>query len=121
MALTLGVPLKWVDNLLSHHSVPGVSQSRQGVERRITDQGLLAIEAIRLLTLELGVPLSRAAEIARSAVMSRAEARMQFVGESGIAIVFPIAETERRLRAKVLEAVDGVASIARGRPRRESR
>jgi hypothetical protein len=117
-ALTLGVPLKWVDNLLSHRAIPGVSRSRQGVERRISDAGLVAIEIVRLLTTELGIPLGRAAEIARGAVESRSGLEMQFTTPSGVTLRLPIGEIERRVRDRVLNAVEEVARVPRGRPRR---
>jgi hypothetical protein len=117
-ALTLGVPLKWIDNLLSHCAIPGVSKSRQGVERRISDAGLVAIEIVRLLTTELGIPLGRAAEIARVTVASRSDSEMQVTTASGMTLRIPIGEIERRIRDRVLNAVEEVARVPRGRPRR---
>jgi hypothetical protein len=113
------VPLKWVDNLLSHYELPGITRSRQGVARRITDEGLLAVESTRLLTTELGVPVAHAATIAAAAVQSRQDAQMRFLTASGVAIVFPVEDMQRRLHERVLDAVDGVASIRRGRPPRK--
>lgn len=119
IALTLRVPLKWVDNLLSHHALPGVFRSRQGVERRVTDDGLLAIEATRMLTADLGLPLGRAAAVARSAVESRVDSQMQYVTPSGVTVVFPLTVLESRLRERVVEAVETIGRIPRGRPPRE--
>src|SRR5687768_9310425 len=117
-AVTIRVPLKWVDNLLSHQAIPGVSRSRQGVERQISDAGLVAIEIVRLLTTELGFPLGRAAEIAREAVGSRSDSEVQLATASGITLRIPIGEIERRVRDQVLNAVEEVARVPRGRPRR---
>ena len=119
IAFALRVPLKWVDNLLSHYELPGITRSRQGVARRITDEGLLAIEGTRLLTTELGVPLAHAAEIAAAAVQSRQDAHMRFLTASGVVVVFPVGDIERRLHERVVDAVEGVAPIRRGRPPRE--
>lgn len=119
IALTVGTSSKWVDNLLSHHALPGVSRSKQGVQRQVTDEGLLAIEMTRMLTSELGVPLSRAAAIARTAVASRSADPPRFVTESGIAVVFPIAAIELRLRQRMIEAVESIGRVARGRPPRD--
>ncbi len=55
---------KWIDNLLSKHEVPGVERARQGVERRISHQGLRHIVLIRRLTKSAGVPTSRAVALA---------------------------------------------------------
>lgn len=119
IALTVGTSLKWVDNLLSHHTLPGVSCGKQGVERQVTDEALLAIEITRMLTSELGVPLGRAAAIASAAVASRSELPPRFVTRSGIAVVFPLAAIEQRLRGRVMEAVEAIGRVPRGRPPRE--
>lgn len=119
IALTVGESSKWVDNLLSHHQLPGVSRSKQGVERQVTDEGLLAIEVTRMLASELEIPFSRAAAIARSAVASRSESPLRFVTESGIAVVFPLAAIESRLRQRMIEAVEAIGRVPRGRPPRD--
>lgn len=119
IALTIAVSPKWVDNLLSHHALPGVSRTKQGVERQVTDDGLLAIEMTRMLARELGVPLSRAAAIARIAIASRSESPLRFVTESGIAVVFPLAAIELRLRGRMIEAVEAIGRVPRGRPPRD--
>jgi hypothetical protein len=108
-----------MDNLLSHHALPGVSRSKQGVERQVTDDGLLAIVMTRMLTIELGIPLSRAAAISRTTVASRSESPMRFVTESGITVVFPLAAIELRLRERMIEAVEAIGRVPRGRPPRD--
>ena len=71
VALTLGVSSKWVDNLLSHHRVFGVSGGRQGVQRSVSPDGLLAIELTRQLAQELELPVHRAAALASDIVANR--------------------------------------------------
>lgn len=66
VALATGTTVKWVDNLLSHHDVPGVLNARQGVERRVSDGGLFAIEMTRILNREFGVPVRRAVALVRA-------------------------------------------------------
>jgi hypothetical protein len=110
------MPLKWVDNLLSHHALPGIERDRQGVERRITDEGLLTIEAVRILRVELGIPLTQAAAIARVSIESRKANELRFDTQS-LAVVFALAEIQRRLHARMVEAAESVARVARGRPR----
>ena len=48
-ALTLGIPPKWLDNILSHIKIPGVRQEKQGVARHITIDGLLILSITALL------------------------------------------------------------------------
>jgi hypothetical protein len=42
-AVTLNVPTKWVDNVLSHYHVPGVARNQQGVSRKLTYQAILTL------------------------------------------------------------------------------
>jgi hypothetical protein len=113
-ALAIDASPKWLDNLLSHHSVPGVSRGRQGLERAISLDGLLAIAVIRLATSVMGVPLGRAVELARAVVAAGdGVARL----DSGIEVRFPTADIERRLRERLVEAVEAAPRPTRGRPR----
>ena len=114
-ALATGASHKWVDNLLSHHALPGVNGGRQGLERSISMLGVLAIELVRLTTQELGVPVARAVEIT-TLVLAAAPPGGTSRTSSGIQIVFPIAELERRLRERLVEAVEAAPKLPRGRP-----
>jgi hypothetical protein len=116
VALALAVPIKWIDNLLSHHPLPGVRGGRQGVQRQIGDDGLLAIEIVRLLTAVAGVSSHRAVELATNALQQQApEARLFIHGN--IAVVIKLADIRRRLRDQVTEAAEAVSRVRRGRPR----
>lgn len=117
VTLALGVRAKWTDNLLSHHEFPGVERSRQGIERRVTDQGLLAIEFARILNLELGVSMERAAAIAREMVNSRTGDVTTFLTPSGLSLHFSVAEIAQRLRGRMMDALEATARRPRGRPR----
>ena len=117
VALAIDVPAKWVDNLLSHHRLIGVAQSRQGVGRVISDEGVLAIQLVRLLA-DLGIGTARAAEIASQTLASRTSGEARFVDESGIELLFHIGTVERRLRERMVDALDAVPRVRRGRPPR---
>ena len=118
IALAIGVPYKWLDNLLSRHSLPGIQRARQGIERRITDEGALGIELCRILNLELGVSLERAVAIAGESLASRTGDAFQYVTPGGLALHLPFAPLEQRLRTRIAEAVESVAQVPRGRPAR---
>ncbi|MEX2154793.1 MAG: hypothetical protein WD825_15735 [Gemmatimonadaceae bacterium] len=120
VALTVGVQPKWLDNLLSHHDLPGVSRSRQGLERSINDDGVLAIEVVRALVSELEVPIAKAVSIAQAALAARSPSEMRFVVEPSVSVLFAVLEIEHRLRERIIEAVEAVAHVPRGRPRRPS-
>jgi hypothetical protein len=115
-ALITGVQPKWLDNLLSRHSIPGVSRSRQGVERRITDEGMMAVELCRILNLELGVSLAQAAEIATQCLRAATDSELRYTTRSGLVVSLPIASTRARLRDRTMDAVEIVAAAPRGRP-----
>ena len=116
-SLAIGVPVKWLDNLLSHHEVPGVEGGRQGVERRISHEGLIAIEIVRLLTRELGVPVLNAVAISTSALATRSGLELTHRTAGGVAISLALGEIEERLRGGLMDALESAAEIRRGRPR----
>jgi hypothetical protein len=59
-AVALNVDYKWLDNLLSHHTVTGVRQARQGITRTVTYEALRVIAIAIELTNEAQVPLPEA-------------------------------------------------------------
>jgi len=117
VALTLGVQAKWLDNLFSHYDIPGVARSGQGVSREISHQGLVRIEVIRSLNAELGIPLATAVQVSESVVLDDLSESSVYRMPSGFALSIPVAAIERRLRDRLLEAIDAVAHIRRGRPK----
>jgi hypothetical protein len=116
VALAIDAPAKWLDNLLSHHAFPGVAGGRQGLQRHISYDGLLAIAVTRLLAVDLGLPTRRAAELAAQAVQRRDEHAMDVETPGGVTIVLPVKEIEARLRERLFEAAESVPRIRRGRP-----
>ena len=80
-------------------------------------EGLVAIEIIRIAAAELGVSLSRAVGIASTVMRDRT--RDSIRTDSGVELRFPLADLERRLRERLVEAVDAAPTPPRGRPRRQ--
>jgi hypothetical protein len=64
VALALGTDTKWIDNVLSHHSLPGIAQERQGVLRRVSLEGVLQLAVGMVLIHELSVPAATAFRLA---------------------------------------------------------
>ena len=60
IALALQTSPKWVDNVLSHHTIQGVTQSRQGVPRRISAEAAFVLFVVSWLSESLRVPLETA-------------------------------------------------------------
>jgi hypothetical protein len=117
VAVTLKVPVKWIDNVLSHHTVSGVSQTRQGVSRKLTPQAVTTLEIALQLLRSIALPLGRALEIAHALVQSgETPARLSL--SSSVALVVDVsaitADTSRRLA----DAVEIAPRPKRGRPPR---
>lgn len=120
-ALLLRLDNKWLDNLLSRFLLRGVHRSRQGVERRVSEEGLLAIELCRILNIELGVSLHRSVVIAETALQGGGTG-IHYRTPSGLTLSMDRDELQRRLRERIVDAVEASPVIRRGRPpRRVSR
>ena len=111
-ALALEIPLKWLDNLLSHHKIAGVRQERQGIARRLTIEGLLVLGVIIRLNKELGIPLARTVEIAERI----ATASGQYTSPDGVHIQLNLNDFQTRLLERLESAVEVAPAPRRGRP-----
>jgi hypothetical protein len=114
-AVTLGVPIKWVDNVLSHHQVPGVSQKRQGVSRRLAPQAVLALEIALRISNALGVPTSRGLELSGRLLRHPTDTATVELGQ-GISISIDLGEIRSELLERLAHAVEVAPSPRRGRP-----
>lgn len=103
---------KWVDNLLSRFDVPGVDSSKQGLSRRISDVGIYHIALVRVLTSELEVSTAKAVALAGQLLI----VPEGVVVAEGIELVFDRAAFQRRIDARIAEAVESIAPARRGRP-----
>lgn len=116
IALTLGVPRKWVDNMLSHFILPGVSRSKQGVERRVSDKGLLALAVSRVLMADLGMSARRAVRTTETLFNLRSGDAAQLRTAHGVLLEVNFTNLEKRLNSRIIDAVEAVPRIRRGRP-----
>ena len=118
VAIALDAPFKWVDNVLSHHFVPGVTRNARGVERQVGDAGMLVLAMTRYLAVELGVPLALGTRIATAIASdsSGTEIVHRHSLPSGVVLEVPVAATVRRMRDRLVDASEAVAHIKRGRP-----
>jgi hypothetical protein len=112
-ALALGTSLKWLDNVLSHNQVSGVTQDRQGVSRRLTVDGLVVLGLAVLLIQELGVPTPRAITLAED--LAKHEGR--HVARDGMLnLELDFAPFRARLLERLENAVEVAPVPRRGRP-----
>ena len=112
-AVALGVDYKWLDNLLSHFSVAGVRQSRQGVSRTLSYAALREITIALQLTSELSAPLPRALEWAPNL----AEGNEIRVGNLRFSADLP--RLDAWLTERLAYAVEVAPTPRRGRPPKE--
>lgn len=111
-ALAIEVPVKWVDNILSHHKVQGVTQHRQGVSRKLAIDGLLVLALTAFLTRELDASVPKAIEIA--AVLARNEGR--FASPGGFTLLLDLSTFQATLLERLENAVEIAPAPRRGRP-----
>jgi len=114
-AVTLDVPAKWVDNVLSHHHVPGVARRRQGVTRKLSYQAVLTLEVALRLVRTLSVPLPRSIELA-TVLISDPKSRQSPGGSSGLSLSIDIESIEAHVVKLLAHAVEVAPSPRRGRP-----
>lgn len=112
-AVALEVEYKWLDNLLSHYSVVGVRQERQGVSRTVPYSALRVIAIGLELTRELHIPLPKALEWAECLSAGENPRKGAYL-ELGISL-----ETmDKHLMERLAYAVEVAPVPRRGRPPR---
>jgi hypothetical protein len=111
-ALTLGMPVKWLDNTLSHIRVPGVQQERQGVARRLTVNGLLILAIAILLINELGMPLVTAIKVAEELASNGG----RYASPHGLVLQLNLDNVSAGLLERLENAVEVAPIPKRGRP-----
>jgi hypothetical protein len=112
-AVTLQMPPKWVDNVLSHHRLPGVAQARQGVTRRVTREAILVLDVALRLSRSLAVPMNRALDLATT--LTRA-GKPAVALSGGVTIAIDLAAIQTDLTSRLAHAVEVAPSPPRGRP-----
>lgn len=116
-AVTLKTSPKWVDNILSHHTVPGVSRARQGVMRRLTPRAVTTLEIALRIARSLALPMHRALSIAGNLIETGgSDASIQL--SPTIRIVVNVDAIISETMARLDEAVEVTPVPKRGRPRR---
>ena len=111
-ALALGMPLKWVDNVLSHNKIGGIRHERQGIARRLSIEGLLTLALTALLIHELEVSTSRAIAIAEGII----EANGRHVCSDGLSVEINLPTFQASLLERLENAVEVAPVPRRGRP-----
>lgn len=110
-AVALGVDYKWLDNLLSHHSINGVRQARQGVSRMVPYPALRVIAIALGLIREAQIPLPVALQWATRLAGGENPASSGYLN-----ISMDLASLDARLVEQLAYAVEVAPVPRRGRP-----
>jgi len=111
-ALAIGMPIKWVDNILSHNKLTGIRQERQGIARRLSVEGLLVLALTALLIRELGLSTAKAIIAAEGIVTSGG----RYSAAQGVSIELDLAAFQSGLLEHLEHAVEIAPVPRRGRP-----
>ena len=114
-AVTLRMPEKWLDNILSQNQVEGVVRKRQGVARRLTPKAVLTLEIAIRLARALGATMPVALTLARQLMEQGA-----ITAGEGLHLSIDIRQVEEDLTDRLAHAVEIAPSPQRGRPRRKT-
>lgn len=111
-AVTLGMPPKWLDNVLSHHSIDGVTRSRQGVPRRLAPRAVLTLEIAIRLSEVLSIPTARALDVAQNLTQGASASTV----EKGVTLTLDLESIKADLGERLAHAVEIAPLPKRGRP-----
>lgn len=111
-ALALQVSPKWIDNTLSHFDVQGVTQTRQGVSRKLSIDSLMILFIALALIHDLDTPAGNAVDVATRLAQSDGKIKLPL----GITLEVDIKETNAALLERLEQAVEIAPLPRRGRP-----
>ena len=104
---------RWVDNLISRFSLPGVEGAGRGASRRLTETAIQHIALISVLSADLGLPLTLAVPLAES-LLSGTESEL--AAGAWIRFTFKRAEFLQHIDGLIAEGVEALTPTRRGRP-----
>ena len=115
-ALAADAPQKWVDNLLSQHTVPDVVMEKRGIARRISYRALIRLALVRELHIALGMSVRDALLLAGSLV-EPSGGGVYVRGHLRVTVDRPA--LERAVNERLREALESAPTPKRGRPPRQ--
>lgn len=114
-SLAIDAPLKWTDNVLSQHEVPGVATARRGVTRRIPHATLLHLALTRELHAILGLSVRDALPLARQLLSAGGELGIQ---RGAVRILVDRTLLDRSVERRLRDALESAPTPKRGPPAR---
>ena len=116
-AVTLRVPAKWLDNVLSQNDIDGVIKRRQGVARRLTPQAVITLDLALKLMKAFNATIPVALRLAQRFRENSPEQAGIDAGE-GLLLSIDLRRLETDVMERLAHAVEIAPSPPRGRPRR---
>jgi hypothetical protein len=115
VSFTIGVPVKWTDNLLAHHDIPDVRSRTRGVSRGVAWSGLVRIALIRELHQQLGCGVRDAVTLADGLLCAPAG-----TSPAGpwLTVSLERAAFEQDLQRRLADVLESAPRPRRGRPAR---
>ncbi len=112
VANALGVDPRWLDSVVVQHRIAGVNRERQGVSRAISPSAVITIAVAIALIEALHLPIGAALELAASLISGGGD----HTPAEGMSIHVDVSAIERRISARLAEAVEAHPPPRRGRP-----
>ena len=111
-ALALHVPIKWVDNVLSHNKLVGIRQQRQGIARHLSIEGLGVLALTALLIDQLGLPTGKAIFVAMEIIKGSG----RYTVDQALRLEIDLPSFQAGLLERLESAVEIAPAPRRGRP-----
>lgn len=108
---------KWIDSVVSHYTIHGVTSLARGVERGFSFEAIVLLDLTRVLVAELGLPVRRAVDLAAHL---RESPGGEVVLAGGVRLVIDLDTHTRRILQQLLQAAESVSRPRRGRPPRQA-
>jgi hypothetical protein len=110
-----GVDGKWLDNLLSRYTIPGVEGGTQGISRRLSAGAIYHIALIGRLTEALGLGVSDAVALGERLL---AAPNTDLSVTRGVVIRLESGEFKSAVDVRIADGVESLSPAQRGRPRK---
>jgi hypothetical protein len=114
VANALGVDRRWLDGVVAQNRIEGVRRERQGVSRAISPAAVLTIAIAIELMEALHAPVTSALDLAKSVIIGDGGCSPS----SDVRLHVDTVAIERRIAARLTEAVEAHPPPRRGRPPR---
>ena len=112
-AAALDVSAKWLDNLLSHNNIDGVTKARQGIPRKLSVEAITTIALVSTLHEHAGIPIANALAIASRALHDHAS---PLTLGPGVTLTINRDTLQHDVAARLAAAIEVTPAPRRGRP-----